>query len=353
MPLVTDDAAREREQWPGGGRVQGEPAYPYGGPTSSPPNSGPPHPERPVAEAPYGRPYGTDQHGLDQHGLDQYGLDQYGLDARPVSGGFGTQPVSGGHAAQPVSGGFGAQPVSGGHAAQPVSGGFGAQPVSGGFGTPAMSQRRIEPSPPPQRGKMLLSLIVGLVVGTLVAGTGAFFLGRATAGGDPAPVIAAQPAALAEITAANRAKFSGDLSALAEPWLADMSGCTADTDSGGPELGAGQRSHVLCRDGGMYLHFVSFASADARSADLGYRQQTALNSAGILPGAEQPGRKLGGLTGAPGTYIEYATRSGDDPALCGVWWNRDNTDAVVYVDVICDSLGGKWDPLRAVWQRHS
>jgi hypothetical protein len=166
-------------------------------------------------------------------------------------------------------------------------------------------------------------------------------------------VVAPQPAVVAELTAANRAKFPDDLVALAEPWLADMSGCAANTESGGPQLGTGQRSHVLCRDGGMYLHFVAYQSADAKAADLSYRQQIALNSATILPGAEQPGRKLGGVTGAPGTYVEYATRSGKSPALCGVWWNRDNTDTAVYVDEICDSLGGKWDSLRAVWQRHS
>jgi hypothetical protein len=330
VPLVTDDAAREREQWPGGGRVQDEATQPYGVAASPPPEPGPSYPDGSVSGSPYGRPYGTDQYGLDVH------------------------PVSGGYPSQPVSGGFGPQPVSGGFGAQPSSDGFAAQPVSGGFPAPAVPLRRIEPSPPPQRGKMLLSLVIGLLAGALLAGTGAYFLGRASAdGGDPAPAAAEQPAAVAALIVANRAKFPADLTALAEPWFADMSGCAADTDSGGPERGVGQRSHVLCRDGGMYLHFVAYESADAKSADLGYRQQIALNSPSILPGGEQPGRKLGGVTGAPGTYVEYATRSGKDPALCGFWWNRDNTDAAVYVDVICDSLGGKWDPLRAVWQRHS
>ncbi len=327
MPVVTDDAARDREQWPGGGRVQGEPGRPPGDvPAGSLPDYWPPYADQPISGSPQDHPPA---------------VDEYGLEVRPVSGGYPEQPVSGGYPAQPVSGGYAAHPVSGGHAVQPVSGGY----------PPA--QRRIEPSPPPQRGKLVLGLVAGLVAGALLGGTGAFFLGRASAGDDPAPVVVQQPAAVAALTEANRAKFSGELATLAEPWLADMSNCLANTDSGGPKLDTGQRTHVLCRDGGMYLHFVAYESADAKATDLGYRQQIALNSASILAGAEQPGRKLGGLTGAPGTYVEYATRSGTDPALCGVWWNRDNTDAAVYVDVLCDSLGGTWDPLRAVWQRHS
>lgn len=312
MPLVTDDAAREREQWPGGGRVHEEPGHPNDVSASALPDYWPPHADQSISGSPHDGGYAQDQYGLDVH------------------------------------------PVSGGYAAQPVSGGYAAQPVSGGFPGPAVPQRRIEPSPPPQRGRLLLSLLIGLLAGALAAGIGGYFLGRASAGGgDPAPVVVAQPAPVAQLAAANRAKFSGDLATLAEPWLADMSGCAADTDAGGPELGAGQRAHVLCRDGGMYLHFVAYESAEAKAADLGFRQQVALNSGSILAGAEQPGRKLGGVTGTPGTYVEYATRTGKDPALCGVWWNRDNTDAAVYVDVICDSLGGSWDPLRAVWQRHS
>ena len=51
--------------------------------------------------------------------------------------------------------------------------------------------------------------------------------------------------------------------------------------------------------------------------------------------------------------MEYAVRSDEEPALCGIWWNPDDTDTAVYVDVLCDSLGGDWESLRAVWQRHS
>ncbi|WP_306215124.1 hypothetical protein [Actinoplanes sp. RD1] len=310
---MTDDAARDRAPLPDGGNV-------YGHPASAPPVSGSPYAGQPSG-APYpgqtsGSPFqasGAPYPGQETYGNPYgQGQDQYGLDIAPMSGGGPAYP-------------------------------------------PAM--RRIEPSPPPQRGKLIVGAVAGLVAGLLVGGIGAFFIGRSTAGGgDPAaPGAAQQPAVVAQAAEANRAKFAGDpdLAALGEPWLADVSGCAGDADSGGPKLGDGQKTHVLCRYGGIYLHFVAYQSADAKAADMGYRQQVALNSSGILPGAEQPARKLGGVTGVSGNYVEYATKSGKDPALCGIYWNRDNTQAAVYLDVICDSLGGKWDPLRAVWERHS
>jgi len=36
-----------------------------------------------------------------------------------------------------------------------------------------------------------------------------------------------------------------------------------------------------------------------------------------------------------------------------VWWDPDNSASAVYVELLCESLGGSWDPLRSVWQRHS
>jgi hypothetical protein len=214
--------------------------------------------------------------------------------------------------------------------------------------------RRITPSPPQPRGKLAMGLVIGLVAGIVLAGTAGFFIGRGTGGGaEPVAAPSTQPSYLGDLVAANRVKFTGELATLAQPWLADMSGCLANSDRGGPQLGKGEQGHVLCRDGGMYIHFVTYASADEKAADRGYRQQLALGSQAILPGLEQPGRKLGGVTGAAGTYVEYAARAAKNPALCGVWWDLDNTASAVYVDVLCDSLGGTWDPLRAVWQRHS
>jgi hypothetical protein len=225
--------------------------------------------------------------------------------------------------------------------------------MSGGGLGGSPYDRRITPSPPPPRGKLILGLVVGFVAGLLVFGTGGFFAGRGSAGAPVTPAPTSEPSYVAGLVATNQAKFTGELAALAKPWLADMSGCAAETDPGGPQLGQGERHHVLCRDGGMYIHFVTYVSADEKGNDRSYRQQLALSAGAILAGSEQPARKLGGVTGAPGNYVEYATRSAKSPALCGVWWDLDDTASSVYVDVLCESLGGKWDPLRAVWQVHS
>jgi hypothetical protein len=215
--------------------------------------------------------------------------------------------------------------------------------------------RRITPSPPPQRGKLVMGLVIGLVAGLVAFGTAGFFVGRGSGGGSP--VVTAGPTPVpsfvAGLVAINQSKLTGELATLGKPWLADMSGCLAESDPGGPKLGKGEARHVLCRDGGMYVHFVTYASADEKASVRSYRQQLALGAAAIMAGSEQPGRKLGGVSGAPGTYIEYATRGANSPALCGVWWDLDNTASGVYVDVLCGSLGGTWDPLRAVWQLHS
>ena len=225
----------------------------------------------------------------------------------------------------------------------------------GGAGSPP-APPRLAPAPPRGRAKPLLGIAAGLAVGLLTFGPAGFLVGRqhapaASARVGPAPT--AEPSMVAALVANNRAKFSGELRDLAVPWLPDMSGCRNDQDKNGPKLGDGEKQHVLCRDGSLYVHFVTYVSADEKAGDRSYREQLALGTSSILGGSEQPGRKLGGRTGAPGTYVEYATAPAHGSALCGIWWDRDNTDSAVYSDALCDSLGGSWDPLRAVWEQHS
>jgi len=365
LPLVSDDVSPQREDTgPGGGRVydsstpQHQPTSPspyeqtvqFGAPQPGPqqwsPTSGAPDPGLPGSGPPH---QGYPDPGMPSSGPPHPGYPGSGM---PSSG-----PP---HPGYPSSGGPG-YPSSG----PPSSGApwqtsgppdqYGLDPVSPDiFSAPPFGQRRIEPTPKPARSKLLLGLLIGAAAGVLVAGTAGFFLGRGTAGDDPPRSgTVAEPARLAELRAANGAKFTGELATLAGPWLADMSGCAADTEAGGPELSKGQQAHVLCRDGGMYIHFVTYTSADSLAADRDYRRQLALASQAIIPGVEQSGRKLGGVTGAAGTYVEYGVRPEKQQALCGVWWDLDNSSSAVYVDVLCDTLGGKWDPLRGVWERHS
>jgi hypothetical protein len=74
-----------------------------------------------------------------------------------------------------------------GSGAAPSYGPFhsGGEPQEGWIDTPygfsSPPGRRIEPSPPPQRSRLLLGLAAGLVTGLLLFGAGGFLAGRATA----------------------------------------------------------------------------------------------------------------------------------------------------------------------------
>jgi hypothetical protein len=215
---------------------------------------------------------------------------------------------------------------------------------------------RIEWSQPARRGKLWLGVLIGALAGVLVAGTGGFLLGRGTAGAaDPQPSAAPSLAPYeSAVVALNKAKFSGELSTLAEPWLTSMGGCVADTDIGGPPLQPDEQGHVLCRTGGVVIHFASFVSRARTEAARNYRQQLALDGPELAPGIGGPQRRTGGVTGAPGMYVEYALRGEDGRPLCGIWWDRDNGSAAVYTEALCEAtLGGRWEPLRDLWARHS
>ncbi|MDG4825208.1 hypothetical protein O7635_25460 [Asanoa sp. WMMD1127] len=219
---------------------------------------------------------------------------------------------------------------------------------------------RIEWSQPaPKRGKLVPALIAGLVVGVLAAGAGGFFIGRGTADeAGPVPPGATPSASLppyeANLVALNKTKFSGEAAALAEPWLAAMGGCTANTDTGGPGLSPGELTHVLCRNGGVFLHFASYRDAAQKEVARNYRQQLALVGPELAPGLTQPQRRTGEVTSAQGLYIEYAFKGSDGRPLCGIWWDRDGAAAAVYLEALCqETLGGDWGPLRDLWQRHS
>lgn len=244
------------------------------------------------------------------------------------------------------------------------------EPRSGaGWGAPQPSpfpelgphyQPRIEPTPPKQRGRVL-PLIVGIVAGALVAGVGGFFLGSATAGdhASPAPSPSSAPALGlfdAAQTAANKAKLDGELAGLAQPWLnSTLGSCVANTDKDAPPLAKDESRHVTCRYGSAWVHFVVYKGEEQKNAARTYRQQLNLNSDDIAPGVHDPSRTTGGVTGAPGKVIEYAFRRPDGRSLCGISWERDaDALAAMMIEANCEEdLGGKWEPLRDLLQRHS
>jgi hypothetical protein len=260
------------------------------------------------------------------------------------------------------------QPVS----ASPQSGpGWSPEPQSGsGWGAPAQPafgeagshyQPRIPPTPPKQR-KPLIQLVVAVVAAALLAGAGGYLLGSSTGGGDaepdadPTPSAAAQGQFEVAQTAANKAKLDGELAGLAQPWLSStMGSCVASGGKDAPPLNGDESRHVSCRYGSAWVHFVVYKTDAQRDAARNYRQQLNLNADEVAPGVHDPSRTTGGVTGAPGKVIEYAFRPANGRALCGMSWERDaDTLATLMIEANCEEdLGGKWEPLRDLWQRHS
>ncbi|WP_203917761.1 hypothetical protein [Rugosimonospora africana] len=216
---------------------------------------------------------------------------------------------------------------------------------------------RIVPSPPrPNRSRFIIGLAIGLAVAVLV-GVGGYFFGAQ--GGKPDATPSAAPsAALNPFEASqmllNRPKFSGDLVPLAEPWLPYVGGCLTNDDAGGPKLPADASKYVVCRYGGVNVQFAQFKSRDELNTERTYREQLNLTTGSLAPGQQPPAPTNGGVSGAKGNYVEYALKTGDGRALCGIWWDRDGSSAALLMEAMCkEDLGNSWAPLRDLWQRYS
>ncbi|WP_243704759.1 hypothetical protein [Micromonospora sp. KC723] len=217
---------------------------------------------------------------------------------------------------------------------------------------------RIAPvRPEPKRRRDWISVAVALVL-TLVAGTAGFFLGGG--GGDktaapPAPSTSPSlPPYEAKQFAINKAKFEGELAPLAEPWLTRLGGCVVYGEAGAPKLPADEKRHVFCNYGGAWLHFALHQGRKQKDTARAYRQQLNLAGATVAPGMREATRTTGGVTGASGSYVEYAFEGDGGRPICGVWWDRDDIEGAFYVETLCEEgLGGDWDALRDLWRRGS
>ena len=50
------------------------------------------------------------------------------------------------------------------------------------------------------------------------------------------------------------------------------------------------------------------------------------------------------MTGAAGSYVEYAFGTEDGRTICGVWWDLDNIDGAFYIETLCEAgIAGNWD----------
>lgn len=322
-------------------------------PVSGPPMSVPPASELPVSGVP-GQVSGPPKavSGVPEL-VGHMPQLPWAMHTAPVSGQPGSVP------AQPVSAAP-SSPASGTPSTQPVS----AAPQSPSYATsaaqvtpfdpfPTSGGRRIAPvAPKPKRPNWLL--ITGALVLALVAGTAGFFVGRSGDDGSAPSAEASLSPYEATLLSINKTKFEGELAPLAEPWLARVGGCATYGELGAPAVMADEKQHVYCQFSGAFLHFVLYPGKTEKDAQRAYRLQLNLASGTLAPGVRQATRTSGNKTGAQGSYVEYAFNLQDGRTMCGLWWDRDDTNGVTYIETLCkDGIAGNWDALRDLWRRGS
>jgi hypothetical protein len=224
-------------------------------------------------------------------------------------------------------------------------------------------QPRITPSPP-KPSRLGLGILIGVLVGLLLFGTAGYFAGDYLASSDPDPAPTASPRPTGSIgpyeagqLELNRAKFTGDLAVIAEPWLAWVGGCASSGEQFGPKLEAGEQTRVFCEYNNVSVYFVQYKTVADRDNKRTARQKQNTDAQALTPGAAAPSKKGGTSGKTNGTYIEYAYRVGTgDQArtTSGIWWEQDSAPVAAFIEVFwTDGIGEKWDALRDVWLRYS
>jgi hypothetical protein len=227
----------------------------------------------------------------------------------------------------------------------------------------AFPGRRIEPSPPPDRSRLVIGLVAGLVAGLLVFGIGGFFAGRATAP-DAGPKPQAGPTGgnlgvfEQSQVALNRPHFAGTgLVAISQGWLPYLSTCSRSGDPGGPNLNQGEKARVRCTLNGMSAIFVEYNSiADRDYARANTVKQNA-DARSLTPGAGAPVQRPTPSGRTSGYYVEYAyklTEGGVTRPVAAVWWDDAQAPVAGYLLAYWkEGLGESWDPMRDLWARYA
>jgi hypothetical protein len=229
------------------------------------------------------------------------------------------------------------------------------------YGFAAPPGRRIEPSPPPQRSRLGLGVLAGLVAGLVLFGTGGFFAGRLTA---PEAAPTAAPAAPGSgvfernQAALNRPDFAGSrLTAIAEGWLPYLSTCSRSGSPGGPRLGEGEKIRVRCTLDGMSALFVEYSSEAERDKARAKARTQADDARTLTPGVAPEAERKAPSGRTTGNYLEYAyrlTESGTTRTISALWWDDTQAPVAGYLMAYWDEgLGGKWEPMRDLWSRYA
>jgi hypothetical protein len=215
--------------------------------------------------------------------------------------------------------------------------------------------RRITPVERPPRNRTGL-WIGAVILAAVLAGGAGFLAGGALGDDEPTSPAASAAPPLYEATqhSLNKAKFDADFMPIAEPWLPEVGGCAIDTEVGGPKLPEGEKRHVFCRYLSLSVHFALYESPDKKNAARAYRQEMGVVNRALAPGLREASQATGGVSKAPGNYVEYAGNGHDGRPVCGIWWDRDDSMTAVYFETPCAAgIAGNWDALRDVWQRTS
>ena len=237
------------------------------------------------------------------------------------------------------------------------------------YGFAAAPGRRIEPSPPPERNRLVLGILAGLLAGLVLFGTGGYFAGRATAPAAdpgrtsaptaPAPTPSGQLGVFEQNQVAiNRTDFAGTgLTAFAEGWLPHLSTCTRNGTPGGPKLNVGEKFRVRCTLDGMSAIFVEYKSAADRDKARVKALGQAVDARTLTPGVGPAVERTSPSGRTTGNYLEYAyrlTESGTTRTVSGIWWDDAQTPVAGYLLAYWkEGVGEKWEPMRDLWSRYA
>lgn len=222
-------------------------------------------------------------------------------------------------------------------------------------------QPRIAPTPPPDRRKPVLAVLVGVLIGLVVFGTTGFVIGAATADSPkaappPSPTPASTPTLSVfekRQSEINRPKLTGILSGFGALWLPHMAGCQANSEPSGPKLNEGEDIRVFCTTGPVSVYFVQYKSASERDKARARRIAENVDARDLTAGAAAPSQKTSPSGRVQGDYIEFAYKA-SDRVVTGVYWDDTDTPVAAYMLAYwTDGLGESWEPLRDLYSRYA